>query len=671
MSAPATVDEFLELAGKSQLLEQQSLLAYLERRRTGSAVPDSARAMAEAMVKDGLLTWFQAQQLMLGRWRNFDLNGKYRILGPIGSGGMGQVYLCEHMVMRRRVAVKVLPLRSSDHESLERFRREARAVARLHHSNIVTAYDIDQAGQTSFLVMEYIDGSTFRQIVSRTGPMDYVRACHYIRQAALGLQHAHEAGLVHRDIKPSNLLLDRTGTVKILDLGLARFFHEDSDELSKPQMQSPLGTTDYMAPEQALDSHQADIRADIYSLGATFYFLLAGHRPFQEGSDLQKLIWHQIRKPQPIREIRADVPEALAAVIDRMMAKAPTERYQSPAEVARALTSWVRTRINPPAPEEMPQLASSTSGGSYPDAPHDLPVSLYGSESTPTNSTVRQQGTDEFPGLQPNAVPVPAAKSKAPTTTAPRSQVGQETSARSRPPSAEVKPYSVSRSAPVRETRTSSAPRASAKKSSHSLRSRSAKKPDQRNLVIAAVGAGLLLGLGGVGFAVFKLAGRKEPEVQEQASSVRSNVPAQRPTRPAPPRPPADKAPHEVNLAAAWAALKEAAHPRAIAEANKCIAEFQSAAQEMEDDLARRDERFPTGAVDEATKKRILNNGPLNDVAACLWIKGQSAEAQGDKELAVEAYRSAERLPHARCWDPQGWFWSPAEKATERLEVLR
>src|SRR5262249_32424765 len=150
-----------------------------------------------------------------------------------------------------------------------------------------------------------------------------LRAAHYVRQAALGLQHAHEAGLVHRDVKPSNLLLDRSGTVKVLDLGLARFFHDESDDLSKRQLESTLGTSDYMAPEQALDSHSVDTRADIYSLGATFYYLLAGHGPFRAMASVQKFLSHRFDPPRPIREVRPEVPEGLATVIERMIAREP------------------------------------------------------------------------------------------------------------------------------------------------------------------------------------------------------------------------------------------------------------------------------------------------------------------------------------------------------------
>src|SRR5438270_2245632 len=172
------------------------------------------------MVRDGVLTRFQAQQFLQCKWKRFIISDKYKLLEHLGTGGMGSVYLCEHLSMRRRVAIKVLPIsKAQDSAALDRFYREARAVAALDHPNIVRAYDIDHAEKLHFLVMEYVDGASLQEMIKRAGPMDVTRACHYIRQAALGLQHAHDAaGLVHRDIKPGNILVDRNGIVKVLDM---------------------------------------------------------------------------------------------------------------------------------------------------------------------------------------------------------------------------------------------------------------------------------------------------------------------------------------------------------------------------------------------------------------------------------------------------------------------
>jgi serine/threonine protein kinase len=372
-----TAEQLIELIKKSGLVAAAELDEHLRRRRA-AALTLTPVELADALVRDDVLTLFQARQLLQGRHKNFVLSGKYKILQPLGAGGMGQVFLCEHAVMHRQVAIKMLPpAQASDPAAVARFHREVRAVARLAHPNIVTAHDADRDGSHFFLVMEYIDGQTLHHLVKRGGAVPPHEAAHYTRQAALGLQHAHEHGLVHRDIKPRNLLVDLAGTVKVLDLGLARFFHDETDDISRRQESSPLGTTDYMAPEQAVDSHAADIRADIYSLGATFYFLLAGHSPFQGMSTMEKILSHQTRQPRPIRDLRPEVPAGMAAVLERMMAKDPRQRYQVPADVASALAPYVRSappRPGPPVDDAEPTriTADEPSVGDS-AAPFDLP----------------------------------------------------------------------------------------------------------------------------------------------------------------------------------------------------------------------------------------------------------------------------------------------------------
>jgi serine/threonine protein kinase len=278
---------------------------------------------------------------------------------------MGTVYLCEHLTVGRKVAVKVLPTSQADNPaSLGRFYREARASGVLDHPNLVKAHDVDQEGPLHYLVMEYVDGSSLQDIVARFGPLSTPRACHYVKMAAQGLQAAHAAGLIHRDVKPGNVILERNGNVRVLDLGLARFYNDNVDPLTlKYDDKHVLGTADYVAPEQALNSHEVDIRADVYSLGATFYFLLTGRPPFPEGKTAQKLIWHQVREPTPIREVRRDVPEAVAAIIERMMVKDPARRYQSPAEVVEALLPLTTEPVPPPAEKEMPRLSLAATSG--------------------------------------------------------------------------------------------------------------------------------------------------------------------------------------------------------------------------------------------------------------------------------------------------------------------
>jgi serine/threonine protein kinase len=361
MPAPCTSSDFLSLVRRSGVVEPAALDEYCQQ-LAASATADPAKELAARMVRDGVLTYFQAQQLARGKSRGFFIGGKYKVLELLGSGGMGRVYLCEHTRMGRRVAVKILPPdRAQDDAAFRRFMREARAAATLDHPNIVRAHDIDQEGSgpkaIHFLVMEHIDGSSLQEIVSKCGPLSIERACHYIWQAAKGLEYAHAAGLVHRDIKPANLLLDRAGAVKVLDLGLARLVNDTADDLTRQLgSRNLIGTADYLAPEQALDSHAADIRADIYSLGVTFYFLLTGRIPF-EGTIAQKLVGHQKKRPEPVRSIRSEVPEGVARIIERMLEKKPWDRFQQPGEVVDALDLFTETPIAPPPESEMPQLS--------------------------------------------------------------------------------------------------------------------------------------------------------------------------------------------------------------------------------------------------------------------------------------------------------------------------
>src|SRR5205814_9353207 len=216
MPALSTADQFLDLLRKSRLVDDVRLDAFLQ--HPPAPLPTKPRLLADLLLRQGFITTFQAAQLLAGKWRGFLVaGGKYKLLELLGVGGMGKVYLCEHVRMKRLVALKVLPYdRLDEPTALERFEREARAAAALDHPNIVRAHDLDTDPATNlhFLVMEYVDGSSLQQIVKRYGPMDVIRAAHYISQAAEGLQHAHENGWVHRDVKPANLLLDRTGTIK-------------------------------------------------------------------------------------------------------------------------------------------------------------------------------------------------------------------------------------------------------------------------------------------------------------------------------------------------------------------------------------------------------------------------------------------------------------------------
>lgn len=348
-------DRFLDLLSESGLLSEEALREGL------ASAPDSPRAknLARHLVQAGLLTRFQAQQLLAGRSNGFFL-GQYRILDLIGQGGMGKVYQAEHMTMSRLVALKLL---SSDMTRTERarqlFRREVKAAARLVHPHIATAFDANEVNGRAFLVLEYIAGPSLSHLVREQGPLPVGQACEFLRQAALGLQHAHEFGMVHRDIKPSNLLIQPAvgrdtlegGTLKIVDFGLALLADSNDDHITTDR-HIVLGTPDYLAPEQARDLRSVDIRADLYGLGCTFYFMLTGQVPFPGGSALEKVTRHANDEPEPIEELRPVVPPGVVAVAQKLMAKAPADRYQTPRELADAIAryceihpvSWSGTR---------------------------------------------------------------------------------------------------------------------------------------------------------------------------------------------------------------------------------------------------------------------------------------------------------------------------------------
>ncbi|MBN1852810.1 MAG: serine/threonine protein kinase, partial [Pirellulales bacterium] len=307
---------------------------------------ETPEQFTDALVEEKLITRWQADMLLSGKHKGFQL-GKYKLLGHIGKGGMSQVYLAEHLLMQRRVAIKVLPKNRVDDSSyLARFYQEARAAAQLDDENVVRAYDVDvdKENNTHYLVMEYVEGDDLHVIVTENGPLKYEDAANYILQAARGLSHAHKMGLIHRDIKPANLLLDKKKTVKILDMGLAKFEETGEPSLTLAHEEHVLGTADYLAPEQALDSHKADARSDIYSLGCTMYFLLTGHPPFNEGSIRERLLKHQLETPPSIYKDRPDASPSLVNICNRMMSKKPENRYQTANEVIDVLAEWLSER---------------------------------------------------------------------------------------------------------------------------------------------------------------------------------------------------------------------------------------------------------------------------------------------------------------------------------------
>jgi serine/threonine-protein kinase len=385
--ASVCVDRFVEALLQNRLLdpEREGEVSTLQNRL------GDPRLLAQELIRRGWLTPYQVNQLFLGRGSDLVL-GQYVLLERLGEGGMGQVFKARQGKLQRIVALKIIRKEFLNNpRAVPRFVREIQAAGQLSHPNIVRALDAGELEGTYYFAMEFVNGIDLDRLVRQSGPLRVDQTCDYIAQAALALQHAHEHGMVHRDIKPANLLISRCqpghgenprrgsgllarpgsgaapwGVAKILDLGLARW-QDPLDDLPKhlTQIGSLMGTPDFIAPEQARDCRTCDIRADLYSLGCTFYYLLAGHVPFPNGTLTEKLCRHQYDEPMPVEEARRlklmedlpsggeeraqkliEVPDEVAFVIRKLMAKRPADRCQTPAELAAALRTWQKAALN-------------------------------------------------------------------------------------------------------------------------------------------------------------------------------------------------------------------------------------------------------------------------------------------------------------------------------------
>jgi serine/threonine protein kinase len=349
---------FLQHLRRSRLLSEQELADAVARLPNG----EQAKALARALIRQGVLTRFQARRLLAGKAGRLVL-GQYRLLDQIGRGGMGRVFKAMHTTMGRVVALKVVsPALLKDDHVITLFHREVRAAAQLHHPHIATAYDANEARGMHYLVMEYIEGPSLHKLVNDQGPLPIDLACELMRQAARALQYASEQGVVHRDIKPANLLIaglagpsaaeGQAGTLepmttappvlKVVDFGLARIRGPlaGTSETIMARTGAVIGTLDYIAPEQGNNIHDADIRSDLYSLGCTFYYVLTGQVPFPNCAPLEKLLRHLMHQPPLVQSLRPEVPAAVAAIVARLMAKDPEQRFQTPAELVQELPPW-------------------------------------------------------------------------------------------------------------------------------------------------------------------------------------------------------------------------------------------------------------------------------------------------------------------------------------------
>jgi eukaryotic-like serine/threonine-protein kinase len=336
---PTSIADFVEQLRQARVLDAAQLQAIS--RDPQDRHPDG-KSLAKELVRRGWLTAFQANELLKGRGKELAI-GPYVLIDKLGEGGMGTVYKARHQMMKRSVALKVLLPSGLSGAAIQRFQQEIEAAAALSHPHIVVAHDAGRAGDLFYFAMEHLEGATLQQVVQQRGPLPIADACQYAVQTALALQHSAEKGLVHRDLKPANLFLTSGGTIKLLDLGLARVQVGSAEKGGRAltRLGAIMGTPDYMPPEQISDARYVDIRGDIYSLGCTLYVLLTGKTPFRGKSLAEKMDSHRKTPAPSVRALRPDVPEGLDAVVRKMMAKDPVERYQTPAEVVEALRPFV------------------------------------------------------------------------------------------------------------------------------------------------------------------------------------------------------------------------------------------------------------------------------------------------------------------------------------------
>jgi serine/threonine protein kinase len=331
------LDDFVANVTKSGLISP-SEVARARARLPQDAGPNAPARLARLLIEQGALTSYQARKILGGATRGFFLGG-YKILRPLGEGGMGKVYLAARLTDSARVAIKVLPPKKAleEEQALRRFRREMELSQRLQHPNVARTLEVGCVDDVHFMVMEYIPGDSLYNIVKQGGPLRVPDAARYFLKVLSGLEAAHNADLVHRDIKPSNLMVTPSGDAKILDLGLARAMTEESPLTLQDVV---IGTLDYASPEQLRNAVSADRRSDLYSLGCTLYFTVSGRPPFEGGDVVNKIYKQRMEDPEPLERIARGVPATFAAIVRKLMAKQPDDRYQTCRELIIDMSRW-------------------------------------------------------------------------------------------------------------------------------------------------------------------------------------------------------------------------------------------------------------------------------------------------------------------------------------------
>jgi serine/threonine protein kinase len=376
-----SVELFLKSTLKSGLLNGTQLEQTL--RSLEPPQRSDAGAVAALLVKQGKLSSFQAEKLLQGAPLGLVL-GPYQILAPVGKGGMGTVYLARDVRTHKLLALKILPPKKAREEErmLARFRREMELCQKVSHPHLTQTYEASVCDGVYYIAMEFLPGRSLYRLVSDTGPLPTFQAARLFSEVALGLDHAHKRGLIHRDLKPSNIMVTPHYHAKVLDLGLAMVEGETNVDREVIGGQGYIvGTMDYLAPEQADDSTNVDGRADIYSLGCTLYFALSGRPPFPGGGKLEKIDWHRRREPEPLTRLNPTLPAAFVGVVERMMAKAPAQRYQTAWDVYKELQKWV---------------------GGEPTLPLDAPT-----DSSFKHAIAQLQEAPPLPELAQETIPIP------------------------------------------------------------------------------------------------------------------------------------------------------------------------------------------------------------------------------------------------------------------------
>ncbi|MDC0274126.1 serine/threonine protein kinase, partial [Planctomycetaceae bacterium] len=331
-------DQFLTLLAKSNLLSAPALRSAVEEYKLTAI--ENPTEIARCLIKQGLLTRYQAEQLLGGRARGL-LIDHYRVLELLGFGGMGRLYLAEEIESQKLVALKVLNEKYR-HETgiLLRLKLEADAGRQLQHPHIVRTIEFHDTGAICYLAMEFISGINLLELLALKGPLPWPQVCDYMRQAAIALQHAHDLGIIHRDVKAENLLVTKQGDVKLLDFGLALLPDQADSEFSLSMIfgHDCIGTPDYIPPEQSVDAQTVTPLADQYSLGCTMFYLLAGRLPFVKPTGVEKIRAHRQEKAPSVKSVVPDIPDRIAAIVEKLLMKNPDNRFQSMNELVRVLT---------------------------------------------------------------------------------------------------------------------------------------------------------------------------------------------------------------------------------------------------------------------------------------------------------------------------------------------